>query len=158
MSRLQLDAIAGSLARRLPRRVALVQLAAGVGAGFLASAGRALAQEATPPAGGSGFLVVRSYQLKPGNSMDELVKRVQEGFVPIISTIPGFQEYALVDGGAGAHFSVSLFADKSGADASTKAAADWAVANVAPLIEGPPQVTDGWVRVHVTGASTTETV
>jgi hypothetical protein len=158
MRRLRLDVIAEMLARRLPRRAAIVQLAAGLSAGFLASAGRALAQEATPPAGGSAFLVVRSYQLKAGNSMDELVKLIQAGFVPIIRKIPGFQEYLLVDGGAGAHFSVSLFADKSGADASTKAAADWAAANVAPLLEGPPEVTEGWVRIHVTAAGTTETV
>jgi hypothetical protein len=90
--------------------------------------------------------------------MDELVKLVNDGFVPIISKIPGFQEYFLVDAGTGAHMSVSLFADQGGAEASTKAAADWAAANVAPLIEGPAEVTDGWVRIHVTAAGTTESV
>jgi hypothetical protein len=90
--------------------------------------------------------------------MDELVKLVNNGFVPIISKIPGFKEYLLVDAGAGAHLSVSLFADERGAEASNSAAADWAAANVAQLIEGPPEVTEGWVRIQVTAAGTTETV
>jgi hypothetical protein len=158
VSYVNFDAIAGTLARRLPRRAALVQLAAGAATGLLASAGRVLAQEATPPAGSSAFFVLRRYQLKAGKSMDELVKLVNDGFVPIISKIPGFQDYFLVDAGAGAHMSVSLFADQSGAEASTKAAADWAAANVAPLLEGPAEVTDGWVRIHVTAAGTTESV
>jgi hypothetical protein len=61
VSYLNLDAIAGTLARRLHRRAALVQLAAGA-AGLLTSAGRVLAQEATPATGASAFFVLRRYQ------------------------------------------------------------------------------------------------
>jgi hypothetical protein len=31
----------------------------------------------------------------------------------------------------------------------TRDAASWAAENVAALIEGPPEVTAGWVRIHV---------
>lgn len=158
MSHAQLETLAKSLAHRLPRRSALGQLAVGAAASLLALPNRVLAQQATPPAGGESFIVFRRYQLKPGNSMDELVNLVNSGFVPIISKIPGFKEYMLVDAGSGAHVSVSLFTDQSGAEASTKAAADWAAANVAPLIDGPADVTEGWVRIHVTAAGTSETV
>ena len=71
------------------------------------------------------------------------------GFVPIVSRIPRFQEYLVVDAGDGAHLTISLDDDPSGAEQSTQDAASWAAENVAALIEGPPQVTTGWVRIHV---------
>jgi hypothetical protein len=160
----RLDMAARAFADRFPRRAALLRLA-GAAAGVLASVGpaklalrRAMAQEATPPAGASAFIVIRRYQLKAGNSMDALVELVNDGFVPIIRKIAGFKEYLLVDAGEGEHLSVSLFDDQSGAEASTRDAAEWAAANVAQLIEGPPEVTEGWVRIHVTAAGATETV
>jgi hypothetical protein len=141
---------------RLPRRAALAQLAVGAAVGLLASAGfrgtsmqRAAAQPATPPADTSAYSVIRRYQLLPDASMDDLVERVNAGFVPIVSRIPGFQEYLFVDAGDGAHLTISLYDDPSGAEQSTQDAARWAAQNVAALIEGPPQVTTGWVRIHV---------
>jgi hypothetical protein len=109
---------------------------------------RAAAQSATPPASTSAYTVIRRYQLLPDASLDELVERVKAGFVPIVSRIPGFQEYLFVDAGDGSHLTISLYDDPSGAEQSTQNAASWAE-NVAALIEGPPQVTAGWVRIHV---------
>src|SRR5215218_3005942 len=152
----RLDGVHTVLSDRLPRRAALAQLTAGAAAGLLASAGfqgtrmqRAAAQAATPPAGASAFTVIRRYQLLPDASMDDLMERVKGGFVPIVSKIPGFQEYLFVDAGEGAHLTISLYDDPSGAEQSTRDAASWAAENVAALIEGPPQVTTGWVRIHV---------
>jgi hypothetical protein len=140
----------------LPRRAALAQLAVGAAVGLLASAGlrgasiqRAAAQPATPPAGASAYTVIRRYQLLPDASMDDLVERVNTGFVPIVGRIPGFHEYLFVDAGDGAHLTISLYDDPSGAEQSTRDAASWAAEHVAALIEGPPQVTTGWVRIHV---------
>jgi hypothetical protein len=140
----------------LPRRAALARLAVGAAAGLLASAGfrgagiqRAAAQPATTPAGASAYTVIRRYQLLPDASMDDLVERVNTGFVPIVSRILGFQEYLFVDGGDGAHLTISFYDDPSGAEQSTRDAAGWAAEHVATLIEGPPQVTTGWVRIHI---------
>ena len=156
MNRQRLDAMSKAFTGRLPRRAALAQLAASAAVGLLASAGfngasiqRAAAQPATPPTGASAYTVIRRYQLLPDASMDELVERVNTGFVPIVSRIPGFQEYLFVDAGDGAHLTISLYDDPSGAEQSTRDAASWAAENVAALIEGPPQVTTGWVRIHV---------
>jgi len=152
----RLDAVSRMFSWRLPRRAALARLTAGAAVGLLASAGfrgtsmqRAAAQTATPPAGASAYSVVRRYQLLPDASMEDLVERVNTGFVPIVSRIPGFQEYLFVDAGDGAHLTISLYDDPSGADQSTRDAASWAAENVAALIEGPPDVTTGWVRIHV---------
>lgn len=164
MNRKPLNAFARNLTQRLPRRAAVGQLVAGAALGTAAVAGslkptrRVAAQDATPSPEGSAFIVLRRYQLLPDASMDELVRRVEEGFVPIISKIAGFREYLFVDAGEGAHLTISLFDDQSGAEASTRNAADWAAANVAQLIAGPPEVTEGWVRIHVTATSQSETV
>jgi hypothetical protein len=149
---------------RLARRAALARLTAGAAVGLLASAGfratsmqRAAAQPATPPAGATAYSVIRRYQLLPDASMDDLVERVNAGFVPIVSRILGFQEYLFVDAGDGAHLTISLYDDPSGAEQSTQDAARWAAENVAALIEGPPQVTTGWVRIHVDADDATVT-
>ena len=156
MNRQRLDVVHKRFASRLPRRAALVKLTTGAAAGLLAATGfagstmqRVGAQTATPPAGASAYTVIRRYQLLPEASMDDLVERVNTGFVPIISQIEGFQEYLFVDAGEGAHLTISLFDDPGGAEQSTQNAARWAAENVATLIEGPPQVTTGWVRTHV---------
>lgn len=85
--------------------------------------------------------------------MDDLVERVNEGFVPIVSKIPGFKEYLFVDAGEGAHLTISLYDDPIGAEQSTRDAAGWAAESVAELIEGPPEVTAGWVRIHIDAES-----
>jgi hypothetical protein len=140
----------------------LAQLTAGAAAGLLAAVGvsrtgtpRSAAQSATPAADASAYTVIRRYQLIPGASMEDLVRRVKSGFVPIIGQIRGFQEYLFVDAGQGAHLTISLFDDPSGAEQSTQNAASWAAENVAALIEGPPVVTTGWVRIHVDSDSAT---
>lgn len=164
MSHARMEQISRPLTHRLPRRRALRGLATGA-AGVAASlAGttllrqRTMAQEGTPSAGGNAFVALRRYKLRPDRTMDELAAMVGDGFVPIISKMPGFREYMLIDAGDGAFFSVSVFADEAGADASTTNAADWVKANVAELIEGAPEVTEGALRIHVTGEAASETV
>ena len=156
MNNQRLDAVHRVFSGRLPRRTALARFVGGAAAGLLASVGpkgtdtlHATAQAATPPAGASPYIVIRRYQLLPDAAIDDLVERVNEGFVPIVSQIPGFQEYLFVDAGNGAHLTMSLYDDPSGAEQSTRDAASWAAEAVAELIEGPPEVTTGWVRIHV---------
>lgn len=143
----------------LRRRSALKGLAASALSGVAAVTAphgvrRVMAQDATPASGASddtnAFVVVRRYQLLSADTMDDLVERVSNGFLPIIRAIPGFREYIFVDSGDGAHMTISLFDDQDGASASTANAADWAAANVVELLEGPAEVTEGWVRIHVT--------
>ena len=84
---------------------------------------------------------VRRYVTDP-KSMSELVRRIKEEFVPIISKVPGFLSYSVLDAGNGVLASISSFESKSGADESTRRAADW-VKSVSSLLPNPPQVTAG---------------
>jgi hypothetical protein len=75
----------------------------------------------------------------------EAGKRVEEGFLPIISKIDGFVAYYWIDAGDKVMVSTSVFEDEAGAEASTAAAADYVAENLAELLPNPPQVTAGEV-------------
>ncbi|HEU4996450.1 MAG TPA: hypothetical protein VFT29_16655 [Gemmatimonadaceae bacterium] len=78
----------------------------------------------------------------------EAGRRVKEGFVPLISQIPGLVAYYWVDAGGGVMISTSVFQDRSRAEESNKRAADWVRQNVAALFPNPPQVTAGEVVAY----------
>ena len=76
----------------------------------------------------------------------EAGKRVNEGFVPLISQLPGFVAYYWVDAGGGVMVSTSVFQDQASAQESNKKAADWVRQNnMASLMPNPPQITAGEV-------------
>jgi hypothetical protein len=73
---------------------------------------------------------------------------VSEGFVLLISQIPGFVAYYWVDAGGSVMISTSVFQDKAGAEESNRRGADWVRQNLAPVLPNPPQVTAGEVVAH----------
>ena len=75
-------------------------------------------------------------------------KLVREGFVPLISEIPGFVEYFWVDAGGGVMISISVFQDLSGARESNTKASTWVLKNLKPLLPKLPQITAGEVVAH----------
>jgi len=92
------------------------------------------------------YATVRRYEgvTNPG----EAGRRVNEGFVPILSRIPGFVAYYWVDAGGGVMIATSVFQDKAGADESNRKAVDWARQHIAPLLPNPPQITAGEVVAY----------
>ena len=80
----------------------------------------------------------------------EAGRRVNEGFVPLISTVPGFVAYYWVDAGGGVMISTSVFQDQSGAEESNRRAADYVRQNLAALLPNPPQITAGEVVAYKT--------
>jgi hypothetical protein len=73
---------------------------------------------------------------------------VDEGFVPIISEIPGFVAFYLVDAGDGVVVSTSIFEDHSGEEESTFRAGEFHAQHLAALLPNPPQITAGEVVVY----------
>jgi len=80
----------------------------------------------------------------PG-SVDEIIRGVNEGFLPIIKDVYGFQAYYALDAGGGRFATVSVFEDRAGAEESTRMAADWIRQNMASLLPNPPEVLEGEV-------------
>ncbi len=87
---------------------------------------------------------IRQYQVDPG-SVDEIIRGVNEGFLPIIKDVYGFQAYYALDAGGGRLATVSVFEDRAGAEESTRMAADWIRQNMASLLPNPPEVLEGEV-------------
>lgn len=94
------------------------------------------------------YATVRRYDgvTDPG----EAGRRVAEGFVPIISEVPGFVAYYWVDAGDGVMVSTSVYETQDGAEQSNSKAAEWVKENLASLLPNPPQITAGEVVAHRT--------
>ena len=92
-------------------------------------------------------VAIRRYQLDPG-SVEEVMRHVNEGFIPIIKDADGFLAYYALNSGAGEIATVSVFEDQAGAEESIRMAADWIRQNLAALLPNPPEITEGEVGAH----------
>jgi hypothetical protein len=63
---------------------------------------------------------------------------VNEGFIPIISEMPGFVAYYWVDAGDGVIVSTSVFEHKEAEEESTFKAGDFVAKDLEPLLPNPP--------------------
>src|SRR5918994_7566082 len=92
------------------------------------------------------YVAVRRYE---GMTDSQRVAEVaQEGFVPMISEMPGFVAYYLVDAGDGVSVSTSVFEHKDAEEQSTFVAGEFVGEHLAPLMPNPPQVTAGEVVAY----------
>jgi len=78
----------------------------------------------------------------------EAAKRVLEGFVPLVSGMPGFIDYYWVDLGDGAMISISFFKSLSDAIGSNQKAAAWVKDNLASVLPQKPRIEAGTVVAH----------
>jgi hypothetical protein len=94
------------------------------------------------------FAAIRYYHTDP-DSIDEVVRRTREGFVPIIRDTPGFVSYFILApiGREGEIVSVSVFEDEKSAEESNKKAEDWVRQNLSELVL-PPELAAGQIVVY----------
>src|SRR5437762_6412724 len=79
------------------------------------------------------FATIRRYTVKPGQ-MSEVVKRVKQGLIPIVTKQSGFVSYQAIDAGNNVALSVSFYQSRAAAEAANKEAAGWVAANLAQFI------------------------
>ena len=81
------------------------------------------------------FVAIRYYQTDP-DSTYEVVRRVKEGFVPLIRDTPGFVSYFVLTPSDREDelVSVSVFEDQRGAEESNEKAEDWVKQNPSELL------------------------
>jgi hypothetical protein len=82
----------------------------------------------------------------------ETANKVQEGFMPLISGIPGFVEYLWVDLGQGAMLSISVFEDLAHAIESNQLSAGWVAMNMPSLLPQACRIESGKVMVRKSSA------
>ena len=95
------------------------------------------------------FAAIRYYRAEPP-SIDEVVRQVQEDFVPLIRDVRGFVSYfVLVPSGREEEIvSVSVFEDQQGAQESNSKATEWVAQNLSELLRPAPEFADGEVVVY----------
>ena len=93
------------------------------------------------------YAAIRFYKVKPG-SIDVITQSAQAGFVPLVSSLPGFVAYYGVLGENDTVVTVSIFTDQAGEEESTRQAATWVQQNVAQYVEGAPEIIAGQVVWH----------
>ncbi len=91
------------------------------------------------------FAAIRRYRVKSGNT-GELMRRVEQGLVPMLSIQRGFVSYHAIDDGQDGAISVSIYANRAAAEGANESAASWVTQNLGDLV-GPADVTVGEVRV-----------
>lgn len=90
------------------------------------------------------YIVIRKYEV---NSQEEVLRKIQEGFVPLISAMPGFINYYVVPMGLNEIMVVNLFDNEANGQRSTDIAAKWVEDNIAYLYSGPPVIWQGEAMV-----------
>ena len=93
------------------------------------------------------YIAIRKYYIIPG-AVDEWMRRVQWGFVPIISQMPDFISYYALKTRDDEAISVSIFDTQAGAEESVRQAAEWVATNIASLNQGLPEITVGQARIQ----------
>jgi len=92
------------------------------------------------------FAAIRYYRTDP-DSIESVVRRVKEGFVPIIRETPGFVSYFVLDPRQGEIVSVSVFEEQFGAEESNTKAEEWVRQNLSELLPSP-EFAEGQVVVY----------
>ncbi len=92
------------------------------------------------------YASIRRYVVHPG-SVENIAKQVNDGFLPIVHSIPGFVAYYVVDVGHGLGISISIFEDQAGAKRSAAESKEYIRENMASLFPNPPEIMDGEVLV-----------
>ena len=89
------------------------------------------------------YVAVRRYEGVTNPS--EAGRIVNEGFVPLISEIPGFVAYYWVDAGDGVMISTSVYEHKDAVVQTNFVAGEFVQEHLLPLMPNPPQITTGEV-------------
>lgn len=95
---------------------------------------------------GQMFAAIRYYRTEP-DSIESVVRRVKEGFVPLIKETPGFVAYFVLTPRQGEIVSVSVFEEQRNAEESNEKAEEWVRQNLSELLPAP-DFADGEVVVY----------
>ena len=91
-------------------------------------------------------ITIRNRRMTSG-SVDELMRKLDEGFMPLISAALGYVAYYVIDSGDGMVSAISIFEDEATALASNQLAEGWVREKLGPMVPGPVEVVSGRVLV-----------
>ncbi len=94
------------------------------------------------------YAAIRRGKANPG-SINEVARRLQDGFMPTLRNLPGFVAYYFVNLGNDEGMSISVFDARDAAEESNRLSVNWSRQNLADITPGPPQPSEGEVLIHV---------
>jgi hypothetical protein len=98
------------------------------------------------------FATIRRYDGVDQNRTTELTSKVNEALVPMLSKLPGFAGYYLIEAGNGVFSSLGLFETAEQGKESSNVVATWIRdEELETLIPNAPKITSGEVVVHRNG-------
>jgi hypothetical protein len=92
------------------------------------------------------YATIRRYTPKTGidqKAFDDLKRRTEEGFLPLVQDIRGFHSYYQVNVGNKELVTISIFEDKAGAAESTRRAAEFVKKDPMKDQLGSPEILEG---------------
>ena len=94
---------------------------------------------------------VRVYKTSDADAPKRVSDEVEKEFVDIVKDVDGFGGYYLIDGGDGTLITITVAESQAAVEESAEKAAEWVKGNqiASDAIEGPPEITNGEVRVSV---------
>jgi hypothetical protein len=105
------------------------------------------------------YATIRRYTPKTGTvdkkTLNDLKRRIEDGFVPLAQEIRGFHCYYAVNVGDKDLVTISIFEDKTGATESTRRAADFVKKDPMKDQLGSPEVFEGELLVSKEAAVAT---
>jgi hypothetical protein len=96
------------------------------------------------------YASIRRYTPKTATTkeaIDDLKRRIEDGFLPIVQEIRGFHSYGAVNVGDRELVSISIFEDKNGATESTRRAAEFVQKDPMKDQLGKPEILEGELLV-----------
>jgi hypothetical protein len=97
------------------------------------------------------FGTIRRYEAVDQNRTTELVKKAEDGLLPRLSELPGFNGYFLIEADNGVISSVGFYDSAEHAEESTRVASNWIrEEKLETALPNPPKITNGQVVVHKT--------
>jgi hypothetical protein len=99
------------------------------------------------------YATQRRYDGIDQSRIDELTRKVNDGLIPKLSALPGFQGFFMTEAGNGIVKSISFFDTSTQADDSTRVAAEWTQEeHLESLLPNVPKVSVTKVIAHETTA------
>ncbi len=96
------------------------------------------------------YATIRRYTPKgtvDQKAIDDLKRRIEDGFLPVVQEIRGFHSYYTVNVGNRELLSISIFEDKTGASESTRRAAEFVKKDPMKDQLGSPEILEGELLV-----------
>ena len=96
------------------------------------------------------YAAIRSAQAAP-SAAPQIAHRIEQGFLPTVSSLPGFRGYYVVTSADDVVTTISLFDSQASVEESSRRASDWVAQNLAGLLVSPLHIASGEVTVNRAG-------